>query len=153
MLTGARLLAAILFGCLGYVAAQEVVTGLAGQRFSAELEYPWFIRSIAIIGVWQGWMVMGRLVGRGYGPAMGAGLRTSVQIAIIGLIYYALRRMFLLAADLRYGGDFGRAIFESMEFFMEFGLELVSVPSAVGILLIGGMVAGLLCELASRYWR
>ena len=148
MWTAARLVSAVLFAAVGYFAARAV-----SDTFPEELVHTWFEPSIAAIGLWQGWMVMGGQVGKGYGASIGNGLRTSVQITFFGLLLYALRQMFLQAVDGRYGGNFGGAIMDAMNIFLERLLELAAISPALMILGLGGMAAGIAAELASRIWR
>lgn len=152
MLTAARLVAALLFAALSWFAATLVVDGLRGDLFGESRLYPWFGYTMGLIGLWQGWMVMGKLVGRGVRASMGNGLRTSVQIMIIGLGYFAIREMFVQAVNLRYT-DFGVAVFEALELFIAYSADLVTVPVAIGVMVLGGVLSGILTEMASRLWR
>lgn len=147
MYTAARLVAAVLFCILGYFSATLVT-----DTFADGIQHTWFEPSIAAIGLWQGWMVMGRIAGRGYSAAVGNGLRTSVQIAFFGLVLYALREMFLRSADLRYN-DFGRAVMDAMNLFIEYLYDFAAITDAWAILLAGGAVIGMATEAASRMWR
>lgn len=147
MFTAARLVAALLFAVIGYFAAIEVF-----KTFPEGIRATWFAPSIGAIGLWQGWVVMGPAAGRGFLGAMGVGLRTSLQITFFGLALYALREMFRRSANLRYD-DFGVAVIDAMNLFIEYLGDLAMIPTAIGVLAIGGLVAGLLTEAASRVWR
>ncbi|MEM1274575.1 MAG: TrgA family protein [Pseudomonadota bacterium] len=147
MLTAARLVAALLFAGLGYVAG-----GFVTDTFPEGISHDWFEPSIAALGLWQGWTVMGKSVGLGLSAAIGNGIRTSAGVVFFGLIYYALREMFIRSSDLRYT-DFGVAIIDALNLFMEYGAQFFSISPAWSTLLVGGMVAGLLTEGASRIWR
>ena len=120
MWTAARLVSAILFAAIGWFAAREVTNGLTDSLFPEGLNHDLFEPSIAAIGLWQGWSVMGKLVKRGYSAAIGNGIRTSVQIALFGVGFYALREMFVRSADLRYT-DFGVAVIDALNLFLEYG--------------------------------
>ena len=152
MFTAARLVAALLFAGIGWLAAREVTNTLSDSLFPTGMPHDLFEPSIAAIGLWQGWVVLGKGVKRGYSASIGIGIRTSVQIALFGLGYYALREMFIRSADLRYT-DFGVAVLEALELFLEYGGELLRVPMAIGILLLGGAIAGIICEYVSKIWR
>ena len=146
MPTAAKLVGAIFFFGVGWLAALQVMT-----TFPEGTPATWFAPTIAIIGFWQGWAVAGRGAGNGRSMAMGNGLRTSVQIAILGLTLFALRTMFIRSANLRYDG-FGEAIVESMNLFIEYFFQSLIAP-VWGVLLIGGILGGLVCESAARRWR
>ncbi|MEM9320252.1 MAG: TrgA family protein [Pseudomonadota bacterium] len=147
MLTAARLVAAILFAITGYVAG-----GYITDTFPDGMRHDWFEPSIAALGVWQGWTVMGKNVGRGFTAAIGNGIRTSVGMIFFGLIYYAMRQMLIRSSDLWYN-DFGVAVVDALNLFIEYGLDLANIPMALAALLVGGVVGGILTEIASRLWR
>jgi len=146
MPTAAKLVGAIAFFGVGWYAALQVLTTVPEGTPAT-----FFPLTIALIGLWQGWSVAGRNAGEGWGMAIGNGLRTSVQIAILGLGLFALRTMFLRSADLRYDG-FTEALFAAMDLFVEYFFQSLIVP-VWGVLLIGGIVGGLLCNMAARRWR
>lgn len=146
MPTAAKLVGAVVFFAVGWLAATQALTTMPEGTPAT-----WFAPTIAMIGLWQGWAVAGRHAGHGTGMAMGNGLRTSIQIAILGLLVFALRTMFIRSANLRYDG-FAEAIFASMDLFIEYFFQSLIVP-VWGVLLIGGIIGGLMCESAARRWR
>ncbi|PWK62416.1 hypothetical protein C7455_101442 [Roseicyclus mahoneyensis] len=146
MPTAAKLVGAMAFFAVGWAAALQALTTMPDGTPAT-----WFAPTIAMIGLWQGWAVAGRGAGMGWSMALGNGLRTSIQIAILGLLLFALRTMFIRSANLRYDGFF-EAIFASMDLFIEYFFQSLIVP-VWGVLLIGGIIGGLLCEGAARRWR
>jgi len=146
MPTGAKLVGAIVFFALGWVVALQALTTVPEGTPAT-----YFAPTIAMIGLWQGWSVAGRNAGNGWSMAIGNGLRCSVQIAIFGLALFALRTMFLRSANLRYDG-FMEAVFAAMDLFVEYFFQSLIVP-VWGVLLIGGIVGGFMCEMAARRWR
>lgn len=152
MWTAARLVAAVLFAGIGWFGARLVTDGLTGSLFPAGVGHDLFEISIAVIGLWQGWAVMGKVVKRGYSAAFGNGIRTSVQIALFGLVFYALREMFIRSSDLRYS-DFGVAVVDALNIFLEYGEEFISVTPALIFLAAAGACAGLIVEFCSKIWR
>lgn len=146
MFTAAKLVGALLFAGIGWVAGNYVIDTLP-EGMRATLLPP----TIAAIGLWQGWYVMGNHVGSGWMGAAGNGLRTSIQIAFFGLMYFAFREMFLRSADLRYGG-FGEAVIAALDLFIEYFWQIQTTPILV-TLIAGGIVAGFLTEAAARAWR
>lgn len=146
MPTGAKLAGGLLFFAVAYVAAMQ-----AKLTFEEGTPATYFNITIALIGLWQGWMVMGKRAGAGFSVAISNGLRTSVQIAFFGLGLFALRTMFIRSADLRYDNP-GEATVETMELFLEYFLQSLTVE-VWGVLLVGGLVGGILTEIASKAWR
>lgn len=146
MPTGARLVGGLLFFGVGwYTALQVLLTVPEGTPAT------YFPLTIALIGLVQGWMVIGARAGEGFGLAVANGLRTSIQIAFFGLLLFALRTMFIRSANLRYDNP-GEAAFETLELFLEYFLQSLTVE-VWGALFVGGVFGGLLTELAGRAWR
>jgi hypothetical protein len=146
MPTAAKLVGGLVFFAIGWLAAVQVLTTMPEGTPAT-----YFPLTIGLIGFWQGWAVAGKQAGDGSSMAIANGLRTSVQIAVIGLAVFALRTMFMRASNLRYDG-FGEAVVASMELFIQYGLQSLIVP-VWGVLLAGGVIGGLICEGASRRWR
>ena len=146
MFTAAKLVGALLFAGVGYLAAFLVMDTFPEGQIAT-----YFPASIAAIGLWQGWYVMGSRAGNGYYAALGNGFRTSIQIAFFGLVLYALREMFLRSANLRYDGP-GEAVIAALELFLEYFWQMQTVP-VLTALAVGGIVAGWLTESAARAWR
>jgi hypothetical protein len=144
MPTAARLVGAVVFFGVGWLAALQVIKTLPEGTPAT-----FFPLTIGLIGLWQGWSVAGR--NAGHGTAIGNGLRTSIQIAFIGLLVFALRTMFMRSANLRYDG-FGEAVVAALELFIEYAMQSLTVP-VWGVLLVGGAIGGLICETAARRWR
>jgi hypothetical protein len=144
--TAAKLVGAVMFFGVGWVAGMAVVDTLPEGQSAR-----FFPLVIGLIGLTQGWMVSGREAGQGIAVALANGLRTSVQIAVLGLTVFALREMFGRAANLRYDGA-GEAVTATLQLWVDYFLQMGTV-TIWGILIIGGMAAGLLVEAASRRWR
>ena len=146
MPTGAKLVGAVLFFGIGwYGALQALLTVPEGTQAV------YFPLIIALIGLGNGWMVVGTRAGGGLQSALANGLRTSVQIAFFGLLFMSLKIMFERSANLRYGG-FGEAIGDATNEFIGFFFQTLTIE-VWGVLFVGGIVGGLLTEWAGRAWR
>ncbi len=146
MPTGSKLVGAVVFFAIGWYAALQVI-----PTFPEGTSMTYFPITIALIGLVNGWMVIGSRAGLGFSAALANGLRTSLQIAFFGLLFFALREMFIQSARLRYDG-FGEALTDAMNFFLEYFFQSLTVE-IWGALFVGGIVGGLLCEWAARAWR
>ncbi|MEM9756082.1 MAG: TrgA family protein [Pseudomonadota bacterium] len=147
MPTAARLVAAVLYALIAFFAASAIPETLTNSSITLP---DYFAPSIMAIGVWQGWMVLGKQVGRGYTAAIGNGIRTSIQIAFFALLLWSLTRMFYLAVTRTTYRDFGVAVFDALGFFLEFTVEFISQVDAVAIVIGGGIIAGIVCEAIHR---
>ncbi|MEJ6388835.1 TrgA family protein [Gymnodinialimonas ulvae] len=148
MPTGSKLVGAVLFCAIGYYAALQVI-----PTFPEGTSMTYFPLVIALIGLANGWMVIGTRAGAGLNAAIANGLRTSLQIVFFGLLLFSLRRMFIRAADLAYtNSGLGHAISDALTFFMEFFIQSLTIE-IWGVLFVGGIVGGLLTEWAAKTWR
>lgn len=146
MFTAAKLVGAILFAIVGWVAGVYVIDTLPEGQSATYLPH-----TVAAIGLWQGWMVMGSHVGNGYYSAIGNGVRTSAQMTFFGLAFFALREMFIRSASLRYD-QVGDAVVAALELFIEYFWQMQTTP-ILATLLVGGIVGAILTETANRLWR
>lgn len=146
MPTGAKLASAIIFFAIGYLGAMQ-----AKLTFEEGTPATYFNLTIAIIGFFNGWLFVGKRAGRGYFFGGANGLQAGVQIAFFGLSLFALRTMFLRSMDLRYSAP-GEAVTEAMDLFLQYFLQSLTVE-IWGVLLVGGIIGGLVTEMAGRAWR
>lgn len=145
MPTAAKLIAAIGFALLGYVAAELVKTHMPeGTQFGA------FSAVCGAIGLLCGWLVMGGLVGDGWVRAMGYGMRVSVTLVFWALLFFSIYEMVRRATKLRYDGPM-EAITAVFAIGIEYGRILVA-PDILAVLLIGGGLLGVISEWSARRW-
>ncbi len=146
MPTGSKLAGGAIFFAIAYMAALQ-----AKLTFTEGTQATYFAWVIGGIGLWQGWMVMGNRAGGGMRLAIANGTRTSLQIAFFGLLFFALRTMFIRSTDLRYD-DPGEAVTATMELFLEYGQQSLTY-GVWGTLMVGGVLGGMAVEIASKMWR
>jgi len=146
MPTAAKLIGALLLFGVGWAAALGAIATLPDG-----MPARYFPVTIALIGFWQGWVVIGGHAGQGLRVGAGHGLRAAVQMAVVGLAVFALREMFLRAGNLRYAGA-GEATVAALELFVEYALQSLTVP-IWGVVILGGLAAGAISEVAARHWR
>lgn len=146
MPTAAKLVAAVCFAAVGWLAANAHIPALqAGAPIGA------FREITALIGLIVGWTVMGGLVGKGYGEAAGSGLRTSVTLVFFALLGFSTYHMILQSTKMVYDGPMD-AVLGIFDYMMENGAAMATV-SVLGVLGIGGILGGVAAEWASRKWR
>jgi hypothetical protein len=145
MPTAAKLVAAICFLGVGAVAAWFLWGHLPdGYRPR------YFIPVCAGLGAVVGWRVMGRMVGYSLGNAALNGLATSIALVFWALLLFALREMLMRATHKRYGGLTDALTNIIVILYDEVALLLA--PDVVLALVVGGMLGGVVTELASRRW-
>jgi hypothetical protein len=143
MPTAAKLVSAVVFAALAYLVADLYVPGMAGNPVVGFLR-----EGCALIGLLCGWMVMGRLVGRGMQAAAGSGFRTSATILFWCLLSFSVLEMVKQSTKKIYDGPMEAvlAIFDIMVKYGKFALT----PEVLGTLAVGGMLGGVLAEWVSR---
>ncbi|MEZ5796482.1 MAG: TrgA family protein [Paracoccaceae bacterium] len=146
MPTAAKLVAAVVFAIIGWLAANAHIPALGeSAAFGA------FREITAGIGLLVGWMVMGNLVGHGYRDAIGAGLRSSVTLVFFALLGFSIYHMVMQSTKMVYDGPMD-AVLGVFQYMMENGRAMLTA-GVLGVLVIGGILGGVLAEWASRRWR
>lgn len=145
MPTAAKLISAVAFAIVALIAATAFVTHMPeGSRIGL------FPEITAGIGFAVGWLVMGGLVGQGYGEAAGSGLRTSVTLVFFTLLGFAIYLMVQKSYKMVYDGPM-EAVLGVFEIMLEYG-QMMLVPDVLGVLAVGGVLGGLAAEWAGRRW-
>jgi hypothetical protein len=147
MPTAAKLFGAIAFTFVAFLAAEVLK-----PAFPEGMSFGYFSAICAAIGLLCGWMVMGANAGRGGTKAVGTGLRTSVTIVFWAMLGFAIREMLIRSTDRRYNGV-TEAVVGTFEIIIEYARTLVSSPSALIVLAVGGALGGLLSNWAAERFR
>ena len=145
MPTASKLVAAIAYALLGYIAAQTFVKHLPP---GTPLGY--FREITAAIGFVVGWLVMGKLTRKGYRDAINSGLVTALLLVFWALLAFALYFMLKKSTRMMYDGPM-EAVLGIFQLMFDYGRMLV-VPDMLGVVLLGGVVAGLVTEWAGKRW-
>ncbi len=145
MPTAAKLVAAVMFAAVGFLAAQAYVPSLPeGTQIG-------FLREIcAGLGLVIGWFVMGRLVGKGYVEAVGFGIRTSVTVLFWAVLGFSIYEVILRSTKMMYDGPM-EALLGVFDLVIYYG-KMMGSPEFIGTLLIGGVLGGIAAEWAGRRW-
>lgn len=146
MPTAARLIAALVLAATAWVVSQTVK-----QYLPEGLDFGWFDYLNMALGLLVGWIVIGSRSGRGLSSAIGNGLTGAVILTFWGIFLQAANEMLQKSMNRRYDGP-TEAILDIFEMCWEYVLHVVN-PDVAGPLFLGGILAGILSELASRVWR
>lgn len=146
MPTGAKAMAAISFAVVGFITALAYIPNMpeAGRVSSLPL-------MVALLGAIVGWRVMGTSVGKGYVRAIGTGWKTMIVLIFFALLFFGTYEMLQLSVRMRYDGPL-EAILDVFQRMLDRSIPILT-PSVLAAILIGGGIAGMLTENASRRWR
>lgn len=146
MPTGAKAIGAICFAVVGWLIANAYVPNMPEATTVG-----YFRELVGLVGVVVGWRVMGNSVGKGYLGAIGSGWKTVIVLVICALLLFGLYEMLQESVRMRYDGPI-EAILDVFNRMMVRSEPLLSL-NVLAFAAIGGAVAGLLTENASRRWR
>jgi hypothetical protein len=145
MPTASKLVAAVAYALLGFLAAQTFVKYVPD---GTPLGY--FREITAAIGFIVGWMVMGKLTRKGYREAINSGLVTAILLVFWALLAFSLYFMLRKSMRMMYDGPM-EAVLGVFQLMFDYG-KMLLVPDMLGVILMGGIVAGLVCEWAGKRW-
>ncbi|WP_128513711.1 TrgA family protein [Tabrizicola thermarum] len=146
MPTGAKLMAAVSFAVVGFVMANYYAMNMPDASAAGPIR-----EGAAVVGALIGWTVMGPTVGKGYVEAAGSGIKTAVVLAVAALFLLALREMLDNSVKMRYDTALD-AILDVFQTMAQRSRALLSL-GVFGTILLGGIIAGMLTENASRRWK
>lgn len=146
MPNGARATAALCLAVLGFA-----VSFLVMPLMPEGTDFGYFVHVNTLLGLVCGWVVMGKRAGRGLVPAINNGLTGMAVMVLWALFIQGAWEMFRLAMRHRYDGPFealSQIFVIALDYFF-----VIAVPAVLVTLVIGGVMAGLATENASRRWR
>jgi len=145
MPTAAKLVGAVLFALTAFLAAELFKPGMpAGTQFGV------FSFICAAIGFLSGWNMMGKRTGFGTSAAISTGIQTSITIAFFALFGFSMYHMVMRSIQLRYNG-LSEAMSDVFNLLLDNGAMMMNAR-VIGALLIGGVVGGVLTDIAGRRW-
>ncbi len=145
MPTAAKLVASVLFAALSFFVADLYRQGITDGTQTAYL-----LPGAAAIGLVCGWRVMGRLVGKGMGDALGSGIRTALTIVFFSLLFFSIYEMVVVSTKGLYDGPM-EAVLAIFDIMLKYGRGLIT-PEVLGTIFVGGSLAGMATEWADRRW-
>lgn len=145
MPTAAKMAAAIVLGAVAWYAS-DLIRPLMPEG----TDFGWFNYVNLALGLACGWFVIGTRVGRSYLESFSAGLTGMAALIFWALFLQSFNEMLKLALQNRYQGPV-EGLVAIFEIGVDFGSKLLDV-NLIGTLLIGGIIAGVVAEWASRRW-
>ncbi len=146
MPTTAGLVAAIFFAALGWFCA-DLIKPLLPEATAVGLFSP----VSAAFGAVIGWVFAGRRLYAGLGRGFGIGLTTSALLAFWVLLSFSGYEMLRFSMRMRYDGPI-EALQDMFRIMVDYAW-LVTTPSVIGTLVIGGLIGGWLTEQAAKRWE
>ena len=145
MPTASKFVAALAFALLGFIAAQTFV-----KYMPEGTPLGYFREMTAAIGLITGWLVMGKLTRKGYREAINSGLMTALILVFWALLAFSLYFMLKKSMRMMYDGPM-EAVLGAFQLMFDYG-KMLLVPDMLGVMVVGGIVAGLVTEWAGKRW-
>lgn len=145
MPTAPKLASLIAFALLSYFAALSF-----GKLLPEGAVLGYLPEYSAGIGGLVGWFVMGRDTGKGYGTAIGSGIRTQVIAIFAVLLVFSIYLMIKKSTHMMYDGPM-EAVLGIFDFMLDYGKKMVD-QDFILVILGGGSIAGIMAEWAGKRW-
>ena len=143
--------AAKLFAMFGFAAMAFFATEIYKPLLPEGTQMGMFTPiNMAVAGL-AGWLVMGRLAGRGYVTAASSGVRTAAVALFYVLFIWSGVEMLEHSVSMRYDGPV-EALQAMIALAVDYARLGLSDPQVPIVLLSGGILAAFLAEWASRRW-
>ena len=146
MPTAAKLVAAIFFAALGWLAGE-----IFGHLLPPEVQHGLLNPVAALLGAIAGWRVSGRLVGKGWTEAATNGVRTAITAGFMVTFIFSTYDMITRALKRLYDGPMP-AVLDIFNIMLTYG-RMMLATNFVATVVVGGVIGGLITEWASRRWR
>lgn len=146
MPTAAKATGAATFAIVGWLVANAYVPGMSDAGAAGG-----FREYSAVIGVFVGWSVMGNSVGKQYIDSIGYGWKTVIVLVFYAILFISIYEMLRQSTRMVYDGPI-EAILDIFARMLDRARALLTF-GVLTAMIIGGAVAGLLTEAASRRWR
>ena len=150
MPTGARLFSALFFGALTYVAA-HIVHAAFEAEVGYDLNFGLFKEITAVIGIFAGWIIMGKRAGEGNNYAIQGGILTAVSIVFWGLVLWSIVEMVEESMKLKYPNATA-AVMDSFRIALDY-LSTIATGPFIVTMFFGGILGGMVAEWAARRYR
>ncbi len=146
MFTAAKMVAALCIAALGYVASDTI-----RPLFPENTNFGMFNYVNTVVGFFCGWFVVGGRAGRGFAASISNGFTGAIALVLWGLFVQACNEMVARSIKRFYDSPF-EAVAAIFEIGLEFGAKMLD-PTVIVTLLVGGILAGMVTEIAAQRWR
>ena len=147
MPTAGRLVGAIVFGATGAGAA------FVGVPTLPEGTLPGYLVPFAgVVGIWQGWSLMGPKAGARTSLAITQGIATVAVMIVTVLLFVSCWDVIERSMRLRYDGP-GEALLDVANLFWKHLQLLMAAPMSLAVLALGATVGAILVNIAARLWK
>lgn len=150
MPTGARLISAIFFGFLTYIAT-HIVHAAFEADVGYDLDFGRFKEITAVIGLLTGWIVQGNRAGEGRNFAIQGGILTSFLIVFWSLTLWSLVEMIQESMKMKYRGA-TQALVDTFRIALDYAATFGNL-TFIATMVIGGILGGMLAEWAASRYR
>ncbi len=150
MPTGAKLISAVFYGFLAYIAAHVVHSTFEAEA-GYDLNFGWFKEITALIGILTGWRVQGTRAGDGRNFAIQGGVLTSVMIVFWSVILWSIVEMIQESMKMQYRGP-SQAVVDAFRIAIEYCQTIGTMPFIL-TMLMGGVLGGTIAEWAAARFR
>ena len=145
MPTGAKATGAVAFLIVGWLLANAYVPNMP---FAKPMGF--FRELTGLIGLLSGWLFMGTSVGKTYYEAVGSGLKTVFVLTFWALLMFSIWEMLRISTKMVYDGPMD-AVVDVFAIMLDRSWPLLSV-GCVSVFFIGGVIGGIVTEVAARRW-
>lgn len=146
MPTASRLVAALWFAAMGWLAANAHIPALGPS-----VAFGYFREITAVIGLLCGWQIIGNARDGSYVDGISTGLKTAIVIAFFTLLLFSGWAMIRNSMRGRYDGPLD-AVLATFDLMLENLLTMGSI-GVLGVMIIGGFLGGVFSYAAARRWR
>ncbi|WP_380052486.1 TrgA family protein [Falsihalocynthiibacter sp. SS001] len=146
MLTASRVVGGIAFAFVTWFACEFIKFTLPEDTNPRQLS-----EVSALVGFILGWRIAGPHQREGYRAAISTGFTTAIAIAISATLLLASIKMVRLSLRKSYDGA-TEAVIDMFRIAGEYAL-IAATPYPIGMMVCGGIVAGMLVEWSSRRWN
>lgn len=146
MPTAAKLFAAVCLAILAFATSETIKT-----LMPASTDFGSFTFVNLGLGLLVGWFIMGPRAGRGFSAAISNGVTGTIALVFWALFVQAANEMVGLSMERRYDSVI-EALTAVFEIGIDFGAILLDVR-VILMLLCGGIITGIIAEIAASRWR
>ncbi|MBP0481845.1 TrgA family protein [Sagittula salina] len=145
MPTAARLIAALCLAVVGWLVSEAI-----RPLYPPNTNFGLFNYVNTALGFYTGWTILGRRAGRGMAAGISNGFTAALMLLLFGLLVQSVNEMLRLAFARHYKGGF-EAVTDIFAIGLDFAVKIADGQVLI-TLFVGGILSGILAEIAARRW-